>query len=84
MKERSYTYRVKLKVFIISMLPPYGEVWWGIPEFDLLATNITVPGFSPPFPDAHCTADGGICHLVTGESGGCLFPTVLVVMFGIS
>jgi purine nucleoside permease len=84
MKERSYTYKAKPKAFTISMFPPEGEVWWGIPEFDLLATNITVPGFSPPFPDAHCTVDGDICQLVTGESGGCLFPTVLVITFEIS
>ena len=74
MKERSYSYKAKPKVFTISIFPPEGEVWWGIPEFDLLATSITVPGFSPLFPDAHCTAEGDICHLVTGESGGCLFP----------
>lgn len=29
--------------------------------------NITIPGFSPLFPQAHCTLDGSICHLVTGE-----------------
>jgi purine nucleoside permease len=84
MKERSYTYKAKPKAFTISMFPPEGEVWWGIPEFDLLATNIMVPGFSPLFPDAHCTVDGDICQLVTGESGGCLFPTVLIITFGIS
>ena len=67
MNERSYTYKAKSKAFIISMFPPEGEVWWGIPEFDLLATIITVLGFSPLFPDAHCTADGDICHLVTRE-----------------
>lgn len=42
-------------------------MWWGIPEFDLLAHNITVPGLSPLFPDVHCTTDGSICQLVTGE-----------------
>lgn len=44
-----------------------GEAWYGIPDFNLLARNITVPGFSPLFPDAHCTADGSICQVVTGE-----------------
>ncbi|OCK84626.1 NUP-domain-containing protein [Lepidopterella palustris CBS 459.81] len=67
-EERAYTYKIKPKVFIISMFPPEAEVWWGIPEFDVLAKNITVPGFSPLFPDAHCTADGDICQLTTGES----------------
>jgi purine nucleoside permease len=51
------------------MFDPEAEIWWNIPEFDLLALNITVPGFSPLFPDAHCTADGEICQLITGESG---------------
>lgn len=27
-----------------------------------------MPGFSPLYPDAHCTADGDICQLITGES----------------
>ncbi|KAK4988812.1 hypothetical protein LTR50_003657 [Elasticomyces elasticus] len=66
--KRALEYVVKPKVFIISMFPPEAAVWYGIPEFDVLATNITVPGFSPLFPDAHCTADGEICQLTTGES----------------
>ncbi|KAI9831144.1 MAG: hypothetical protein M1819_005232 [Sarea resinae] len=60
--------KIKPKVFIISMFTPEAEQWYGIPEFDVLANNITVPGFSPLFPDAHCTADGDICQLTTGES----------------
>lgn len=55
------------KVFIISMFTPEAKVWYGIPEFDLLERNVTVPGFSPLFPDARCTANGEICQLVTGE-----------------
>lgn len=62
------TYRIAPRVFIISMFDPEAEIWWGIPEFDLLAQNISVPGFSPLFPDAHCTANGQVCQLVTGES----------------
>lgn len=46
---------------------PEAEVWWGVPEFNLLAHNITVPGLSPLFPDVHCTPDYNICQLVTGE-----------------
>lgn len=61
--------KTKPKVFIVSMFDPEAEVWWGIPEFDLLAKNVSVPGFSPLFPEAHCTADGEICQLVTGEGG---------------
>ena len=45
-----------------------GEAWFGIPEFNVLAHNITVPGFSPLFPQAHCTHDGSICSLTTGEA----------------
>lgn len=44
------------------------EVWFDIPEFNILAKNVTVPGFSPLFPQAHCTADENICSLVTGEA----------------
>ncbi|GAB7323613.1 hypothetical protein MBLNU13_g07103t2 [Cladosporium sp. NU13] len=65
---RALEYVVKPKVFIVSMFDPEADIWYGIPEFDILALNITVPGFSPLFPDAHCTADGDICQLVTGES----------------
>ncbi|KAF2091841.1 purine nucleoside permease [Saccharata proteae CBS 121410] len=65
---RGYECKVTPKVFIISMFDPEAEIWWGIPEFNLLEKNITVPGFSPLFPEAHCTADGEICQLVTGES----------------
>ncbi|KAG6865417.1 hypothetical protein C0991_002807 [Blastosporella zonata] len=44
-----------------------GNVWYNIPEFNVLAQNITVPGFSPLFPDAHCTKDGSICQITAGE-----------------
>ena len=56
------------KVFIISMFKPEAEIWHGIPEFDLLAQNISTPGLSPLFEQIHCTADGEICQIVTGES----------------
>ncbi|KAK7037456.1 hypothetical protein VNI00_010948 [Paramarasmius palmivorus] len=56
------------KVFILNMFDGEANVWYNIPEFDLLARNITVPGFSPRFPDAHCTQDGSICELVAGEA----------------
>lgn len=67
-KDVSPTYRIAPKVFIFSFFESEAEMWWGIPEFDILARNITIPGFSPLFPDAHCTADGAICQLVTGEA----------------
>ncbi|GAB7358635.1 hypothetical protein MBLNU230_g3865t1 [Neophaeotheca triangularis] len=56
---------VKPKVFIVSMFESEAEPWYNAPDFDILAMNITVPGFSSQFPDAHCTADGEICLLTT-------------------
>ncbi|EME87769.1 uncharacterized protein MYCFIDRAFT_126171 [Pseudocercospora fijiensis CIRAD86] len=47
---------------------PEAEVWYGIPEFNLLALNITVPGASPLYPDVHCTANGDVCQYTIGES----------------
>lgn len=32
------------------MFSDEGKAWYGIPEFDVLAQNITVPGMSPLFP----------------------------------
>ncbi|KAG6832674.1 hypothetical protein H0H87_000856 [Tephrocybe sp. NHM501043] len=60
--------KIKPKVFIISLYSSEGAVWYGIPEFNVLAENITIPGFSPLFPDAHCTSDGTVCQLTTGEA----------------
>ncbi|MCJ1477988.1 hypothetical protein MMC13_006663 [Lambiella insularis] len=65
-EKRAYT--ITPKVFIIDMFPPEGEAWYGIPEFDLLAQNITVSGLSPLYPDVHCTLSNDICQIVTGES----------------
>jgi purine nucleoside permease len=48
---------------------PEGEAWYDIPEFNVLEHNITIPGFSPLFPDAHCTRSGEVCQLITGEAG---------------
>ncbi|KAJ7686720.1 purine nucleoside permease [Mycena rosella] len=42
------------KVLIITMFDPEAKVWFNIPEFDILAQNVTVPGLSPLFPDVHC------------------------------
>ncbi|ESZ90088.1 hypothetical protein SBOR_9526 [Sclerotinia borealis F-4128] len=64
---------VKPKVFIISMFSPEADIWYENSYTsgsigNLLAKNITVPGFSPLFPQAHCLADGTVCQLTTGES----------------
>ncbi|KAI0310779.1 purine nucleoside permease [Amylostereum chailletii] len=55
------------KVFILDAFDAEGEAWQNIPEFDLLSHNVTVPGLSPLFPAAHCTHDGSICQVITGE-----------------
>ncbi|KAG7087705.1 hypothetical protein E1B28_013652 [Marasmius oreades] len=59
--------KIAPKVFIFSMFKEEEDVWYNIPEFDVLARNITVPGLSPLFPEAHCTEDGSICHMTIGE-----------------
>jgi purine nucleoside permease len=55
------------KVVIISMFAPEAEVWYG-KKYNLLAQNITVSGLSPLFPEVHCTANGNVCQVITGES----------------
>lgn len=57
----------------MSQFTPEADVWYENSETEgsignLLAMNITVPGFSMLFPDAHCLADGSVCQLTTGES----------------
>ena len=55
---------------LITSLTQYGdegEAWHNIPEFNLLEKNITLPGLSMKFPDVHCTGDGSVCQLITGE-----------------
>ncbi|KAG2415917.1 hypothetical protein HFD88_007109 [Aspergillus terreus] len=74
-------HKIAPKVFIVSMFEPEAAVWWGIPDFDLLAHNITVPGASPLFPDVHCTADHHICQLVTGEGEINAATTIASVVF---
>lgn len=58
------------EVGLIVSCPQYDDeqnIWLGIPEFNLLEQNVTLPGLSMRFPDIHCTGDGSICQLVTGE-----------------
>ncbi|KXT08919.1 hypothetical protein AC579_9364 [Pseudocercospora musae] len=42
------------------------ETWYDRPDINLITHNVTVPGFSPSFPQAHCTADGAVCQFTTG------------------
>ncbi|RFU33755.1 hypothetical protein B7463_g2528, partial [Scytalidium lignicola] len=65
--------KIAPKVFIISMFDPEADIWYSNAHTkgsigNLLAKNITVPGFSPLFPQAHCLEDGSVCQLTTGES----------------
>ncbi|KAF7373965.1 Purine nucleoside permease [Mycena sanguinolenta] len=55
------------KVMILSMFTSEANVWYGIPEFNLMEQNITVLGLSPRFPQVHCTGDGVVCQLTLGE-----------------
>lgn len=64
-RPRDSSSKISPKVFIISMFDSEEETWFGIPEFDILAQNISVTGFSPQFPNTHCTADGSICQVTT-------------------
>ncbi|KAI0631371.1 purine nucleoside permease [Trametes polyzona] len=60
--------RIAPKVVIVDAFEPEELSWYGTTEFNLLERNVTVPGFSPLFPQAHCTKDGSICQVVTGEA----------------
>ncbi|KAK3080434.1 hypothetical protein LTS18_001416 [Coniosporium uncinatum] len=72
---------LKPKIVIISMFSYEADVWHGIPEFDLLEKNVTVTGFSPQYPEAHCTANGEICQVITamGEINAAATITALVL-----
>ncbi|KAF8317373.1 purine nucleoside permease-like protein [Clavulina sp. PMI_390] len=58
---------LKPKVMILDMYSDEGAAWWNIPEFDLLAKNVSVPGLSVVYPEAHCTHDGQICQVICDE-----------------
>lgn len=75
-KRQNATTTIAPKVVIVSMFDPEADVWYGIPEFDLLAQNISLPGLSPLFPDVHCTADGEVCQLTIGEAGKFCYSTI--------
>lgn len=78
---REHPWKISPKVFIFSMFEPETQVWWGIPEFNLLAHNITVPGLSPIYPDAHCTEDYTVCQITTGEAEINAATTVTALAF---
>ena len=68
-RERSLSVRattISPKIFIISLFDSEADVWYeNMPS--LYDHNITIPGASPLFPDAHCTTAGDVCQLTTGE-----------------
>jgi purine nucleoside permease len=53
---------VPVKVMIVSMFGPEGQIWLDHRE---LKQAIPVPGLSPDYPDVHCGTDG-VCQLTTG------------------
>ncbi|KDQ15329.1 hypothetical protein BOTBODRAFT_187430 [Botryobasidium botryosum FD-172 SS1] len=55
------------KIVLINHYGDEGSIWYGIPEFDLLAQNVSVPGLSIRYPDVHCTASGVVCQVITDE-----------------
>ncbi|KAL5337933.1 purine nucleoside permease [Aspergillus crustosus] len=59
--------KITPKVVIISMFTPETETWHHIPEFNLLAHNVSIPGLSPLFPVVQCTKSYEICQVTTGE-----------------
>ncbi|CAI7629702.1 unnamed protein product [Penicillium pancosmium] len=73
--------KIAPKVFIVSMFEPEAEAWWNVPEFNILAHNITVPGLSSIYPDVHCTDDYEVCQLITGEAEINAAATVTAVAF---
>ncbi|RDW89723.1 putative purine nucleoside permease [Coleophoma cylindrospora] len=78
--------KIAPKVFIISMFSYEAAIWYDNAETEgsignLLEKNITVPGFSMLFPDAHCLADGSVCQLTTGESEINAASTISALMY---
>jgi purine nucleoside permease len=54
-----------LLILLTPQFEPEQNVWL---EPLALHTNVTVLGFSPVFPQAHCNKDYSICQITTGES----------------
>lgn len=52
-----------------AQFDPEAEIWYNIPEFNLLQRNVTVPGLSPLFKAVHCTDNYDVCQVVVGEAG---------------
>ncbi|KAF7308232.1 Purine nucleoside permease [Mycena chlorophos] len=55
------------RVFIVNFFASEARAWHNLPQFDILAQNISIPGLSPLFPHIHCAHDGLICQAITGQ-----------------
>ncbi|KAG5727536.1 hypothetical protein E4T56_gene12209 [Termitomyces sp. T112] len=63
--------KITPKIFIISLVnvfPPFSVHTTKASASSSVQRPTSVPGLSPLFPDAHCTEDGVICQLTTGEA----------------
>lgn len=63
---------LKPKVFIVSTFSTEAEAWRGAQfahGLDVFGQKIVVPGLSPLFPVIHCTENGDVCLVTTGEGG---------------
>lgn len=56
-------------LIVFLQFTPEAESFYGVKNFNLLGQNITIPGLSPKSPQAHCTYNGEICQVTTGEGG---------------
>ncbi|KAF7310054.1 Purine nucleoside permease [Mycena indigotica] len=56
------------RVLIVNFFATEAAAWYNLPNLDLLAQNITLPGLSPLFPQVHCTNNGFICQVITGQA----------------
>ncbi|EPS43430.1 hypothetical protein H072_2582 [Dactylellina haptotyla CBS 200.50] len=58
---------IKPKVMIVAMFDLEANAFLNNNMPSLYGVNVTVPGFSPLYPQVHCTSAGDICHMTTGE-----------------
>ncbi|KAJ7634841.1 purine nucleoside permease [Roridomyces roridus] len=72
---------IKPRLFIVTMFDLESDAWYNIPDFNILAQNITVPGFSPLYPNASCTSDASVCLLTTGEGEINAASTITSLLF---
>ena len=59
--------KISPKIFLINPHVSEASAWQSLPDFNLLAHNITLSSLSSSFPSVHCTSDGSICQLITGK-----------------